>query len=500
MASRKAQIQIQTTADTAGAKQATAAMQSVNAATQQAAGTTKNVGSVAAQAGFQIQDFAVQVGAGTSALTAFAQQAPQFLGVFGPGGALAGALVAVGAVAAKIFLDIGKGTEEAKEQASQMADVLDEVAKAQKQIMREDFDAGADAVKISTEQAEHLRQALVNVQNAEAEYSRDAIANAEILRKAYEQLLILQGKQVDAFKSQQEAEKANAAARFAAAQAEIDAQNQLVDAAKAQVKAETDKFNQAQRAAEAKRQELDNAWQQLEALRQQRDELEKQAKIGPARAFPVFDAAGAQAMQAERARAAQGEQARAALADPRGIMAGITQLENTISALEEYTGAQGKATQALAQAAINLNAAQITLEATQVETQTNIQGIIETFQAKEAQLGVQQIADLSKQQVEDIKTLVENFKPVNEAQAQNVETMRAAAADGQILATEQSRLSAAAAALASQLRGEQQSNKSLLERLVNQSSVYTQQINALSRRLSTIEAINKNPGYVPGGR
>lgn len=493
MATRKAQIQIQTTADTAGAKQAAAAMQGVNAATQQAAGTTKGVGQAAAQAGFQIQDFAVQVGAGTSALTAFAQQAPQLLGIFGPGGALAGALVAVGAVAAKIFLDIGKGAEDAKEQANEMAEVLDNVAKAQKQIMREDFDAGAEAVRISTEQAEQLRQALVNVQNAEAEYSRDAIANAEILRKTYEQLLILQGRQVDAFKSQQEAEQANATARAAAAQQQIDAQNQLVDAAKAQVKAETDKFNQAQRAAEAKRQELDDAWRQLDALRQQRDELEKQAKLGPARAFPVFDAAGAQAMQAERARAAQGEQARAALADPRGIIAGITQLENTISALEEYTGAQGKATQSLAQAAANLNAAQVTLEATQAETQINIQGIIETFQAKEAQVGVQQIADLSKQQVEEIKTILETFTPVNEAQARNVEVMRAAAADGQILANEQRDVSAAAAALASQLRGEQASNKSLLERLISQSSLYTQQINALSRRLDNIEGINKSP-------
>jgi hypothetical protein len=488
MATRKAQIQIQTTADTTGAKQAAAAMQGVAAASGTAEAGSKKVGQAAAQAGFQIQDFAVQVGAGTSALTAFSQQAPQLLGIFGPGGALAGALVAVGAVAAKIFLDIGKGAEDAKEQANEMADVLDNVAKAQKQIMLEDFDAGAEAVRISTEQAEQLRQALVNVQNAEAEYSRDAIANAETLRKTYEQLLILQGRQVDTFKSQQEAEKANAAARSAAAQQQIDAQQQLVDSAQAQVRAETEKFNQAQRAAEKKRQELDTAWQQLDALRQQRDELEKQAKIGAARTFPVFDAAGAQAMQAERARAAQGEQARAALADPRGIMAGITQLENTISAIEEFTGAQGKATQALSEAAANLHAAQVTLEATQAETQINIQGIIETFQAKEAQLGVQQISDLSKQQVEEIKTILETFTPVNEAQARNVEVMRAAAADGQILANEQRDVSAAAAALASQLRGEQTANKQLLEQLVQQSNLYTQQINTLTRQVQSLQS------------
>lgn len=49
------------------------------------------------QAGYQVQDFAVQVAGGTSALKAFGQQAPQLLGIFGPAGAIIGAIVAVGA-------------------------------------------------------------------------------------------------------------------------------------------------------------------------------------------------------------------------------------------------------------------------------------------------------------------------------------------------------------------------------------------------------------------
>lgn len=47
------------------------------------------------QVGFQIQDFAVQVGAGTSATQAFAQQFPQLAGAFGPVGAAVGTLAAV---------------------------------------------------------------------------------------------------------------------------------------------------------------------------------------------------------------------------------------------------------------------------------------------------------------------------------------------------------------------------------------------------------------------
>ena len=45
-------------------------------------------------ASVQLQDFAVQVGAGTSAMTAFSQNAPQFLSFFGPKAAAIGALIA----------------------------------------------------------------------------------------------------------------------------------------------------------------------------------------------------------------------------------------------------------------------------------------------------------------------------------------------------------------------------------------------------------------------
>lgn len=48
------------------------------------------------QVGFQVQDFAVQVGAGTSATQAFAQQFPQLAGAFGPVGVAIGTLAAIG--------------------------------------------------------------------------------------------------------------------------------------------------------------------------------------------------------------------------------------------------------------------------------------------------------------------------------------------------------------------------------------------------------------------
>lgn len=73
-------------------------------ANDNAARGTRNFGGVIGQAGFQLQDFFVQVQGGTSALTALSQQGSQFLGVFGAGGAIAGAVLAIGALVAGLVL------------------------------------------------------------------------------------------------------------------------------------------------------------------------------------------------------------------------------------------------------------------------------------------------------------------------------------------------------------------------------------------------------------
>ena len=48
------------------------------------------------QGGYQLQDFVVQLQGGTSVFTAFGQQGSQFAGVFGPQGAVIGAVIAIG--------------------------------------------------------------------------------------------------------------------------------------------------------------------------------------------------------------------------------------------------------------------------------------------------------------------------------------------------------------------------------------------------------------------
>ncbi|MEX3315679.1 hypothetical protein [Sulfitobacter sp. PS-8MA] len=78
------------------------------------------------QAGYQVGDFAVQVQGGTSALTAFTQQGSQFLGIFGPWGAIMGAILAVGAPLAGVLWNLGDATEETKEKAKTFSERLGE--------------------------------------------------------------------------------------------------------------------------------------------------------------------------------------------------------------------------------------------------------------------------------------------------------------------------------------------------------------------------------------
>jgi hypothetical protein len=105
-----------------GAQRATTGTTNFTGAADRASTGSRNFGSVIGQAGFQLQDFAIQVQSGTSALTAFAQQGSQLLGVFGTGGAVAGAVLAIGAIAAQLLL---------------AADATDKLSEAQKQLIQD---------------------------------------------------------------------------------------------------------------------------------------------------------------------------------------------------------------------------------------------------------------------------------------------------------------------------------------------------------------------------
>lgn len=87
-------------------------------------------GNVAQQAGFQVQDMVVQLQSGTSAFVAIGQQVPQFLGAFGPIGAVTGTVVALAsAIGGVLYTSMGDATvsaEELERANKQLASVLEE--------------------------------------------------------------------------------------------------------------------------------------------------------------------------------------------------------------------------------------------------------------------------------------------------------------------------------------------------------------------------------------
>lgn len=145
------------------------AVAATKAAEAKMATSGRGMGATFQNVGFQVQDFAVQVAGGTSAMRALGQQAPQLLGAFGPVGAIAGAVVSVGALVSQIVLAT-KETKAASEEADKLADAFARLSKD-----RHDFVFGKlspqdqvadlkkqeEALKRQAEQADKIRSAMI---------------------------------------------------------------------------------------------------------------------------------------------------------------------------------------------------------------------------------------------------------------------------------------------------------------------------------------------------
>lgn len=111
------------------AQQTSRELQQVDQIAQRAA-SRPNFGQIAGQAGFQVQDFATQVAMGQNAMVAFGTQFAQFAGMFGVGGAIAGAAVTLGLIGVQ-FLNLG-----------QQADTLNDNLERQDNLWRAATEAG----------------------------------------------------------------------------------------------------------------------------------------------------------------------------------------------------------------------------------------------------------------------------------------------------------------------------------------------------------------------
>ena len=113
---------------TQSSTKADTAVTKTGAAAEKAAPKMRAFGAGAQAVGYQVQDFVVQVQSGTSVFVAFGQQASQLAGALGPGGAVLGAVIALGAaVGGVLYKSMGNAklsTEELEASSKQLDAVL----------------------------------------------------------------------------------------------------------------------------------------------------------------------------------------------------------------------------------------------------------------------------------------------------------------------------------------------------------------------------------------
>lgn len=119
------------------------------------------------QAGYQIQDFIVQVQGGQSALVAFSQQGSQLAGAFGPGGAVVGALIALGSVLAGVLITSLNGGKNAMDALKDAAEAMDKVITISSQGVAALSDKYAALARVNAAAATLLRnQAVIEYNQA----------------------------------------------------------------------------------------------------------------------------------------------------------------------------------------------------------------------------------------------------------------------------------------------------------------------------------------------
>lgn len=125
-------------------------------------GSNKGWKSSIQQAGYQVQDFIVQVQGGQSALVAFAQQGSQLAGAFGPGGAVVGAVIALSSVIAGVLITSLNGGKNAMDALKDAAEAMDKVITISQNGVAALSDKYANLARTNAEAATILRnQAMI---------------------------------------------------------------------------------------------------------------------------------------------------------------------------------------------------------------------------------------------------------------------------------------------------------------------------------------------------
>jgi hypothetical protein len=240
-----------------------------NAAINTQTTSTSKLGQTAGQLGLQIQDVAVQAQMGTNAVTILAQQGSQIAGIFGPGGAVAGALLAIAAVAGKVFYDMAVASAVTGEAMEDMSEKLKDAFGAQAKKMIDDFNSSIDLQASKAELLRNAEQQLFEIRNLRQEADSKLIKSQLALDEAAIKYLATTGQLVNE-------EEALLAVRQKAAAAESQA---LIDASLAQVENEQKKLELISRSKQDVELDVIMAQRRLAELEKQQAELQQRANI-----------------------------------------------------------------------------------------------------------------------------------------------------------------------------------------------------------------------------
>lgn len=493
MASKKVNIDISTTANTAGATQAAAAMDKLETASTQAAAAstmastaTRKAGDVALQAGYQVQDFATQVGAGTSAFTAFAQNAPQFLSVFGPGGVVAGALLAVGAVAAKVFLDMGDDAKSASEKAEELAETIEKIGENAAAAIREDIDFGKAKIDQAKIAAQSFADEVSNAAQNQIDYNATVLQSFQNLLSAEKTLRDVKGETISKVKDLAAEEKAAAEARAAATQIEIDRENQKLQAAQDNVIVQENALAKAKELKAEKEALLQKERDSLQVLRDQRDSLEEQAKqrmsILQAAASSFAGEGGFPGQATTAAKAAQAQ------LDTGAVAGQMSVIENRIAELEKSVAATGQLSQAVETATQSLQQSESALRQTQSDVSTSLASIAEIAASEEVKIQAQNAAEKAKAFASEIETMIAGIEPTNQQQETALGNLGTVLKDSQVTQNEIATTTSSLATLAPLIRQSITNNTTSVTQLISIMNTFQNQNASIQRQIDDLQS------------
>lgn len=396
--------------------------------------STKNLGMAANALSFQMQDFSVQVGMGTSAITAFAQQAPQLIDGLRMAGFMTGgfglAMMGVSALLPvvsfgfkKLVAGFGEISEESKKFSEETVKSVKKAIDGIGAVMDAELQKTEAAAKSSIESARLLSEKFTEAEKAESAATTAALSNAEKNRKAQSLVAEMLGLQVDKYQELLAIAAATAAKSEEDAKAKTAAENEKLQKAEAAawVKVETIKAQATE--LQGLESNLARMREQLSVLQAQRAEEQKILALHEAgKATPIQDAM------------ARGYKATVDRIDPQ-IQLLQNMVDTKLAQIEKL-----KAQTATNEAAFENLQTQISDSSKAVAT--NIATIQANLAADTNLAKTTALAESQKLFASDLAASVGDIQTSTAASAAAKETILAAAADGKITADESLKVSA----------------------------------------------------------